>query len=32
MNILSIVSGMHSCGISYIENGEIKFSFEEERF
>ena len=32
MNILSIVTGMHCCGFSYIENGEIKFCFEDERF
>lgn len=32
MNILSIVSGMHSCGWSYIKNGKIEFSYEDERF
>ena len=30
--ILGIIGGMHSCGIAYIENGEIKYCFEEERF
>ena len=29
--ILGIVGGMHSCGIAYIENGEIKVVLEEER-
>jgi len=30
--ILGIVGGMHSCGITYVENGNIKYCFEEERF
>jgi len=29
--ILGIIGGMHSCGLVYIENGEIKVVLEEER-
>jgi carbamoyltransferase len=30
--ILGIIGGLHSCGVAYIENGNIKYCFEEERF
>ena len=30
--ILGIIGGEHSCGLTYIENGEIKYCLEEERF
>ena len=30
--ILSISAATHDCGIAYIEDGEIKYVFEEERF
>ena len=29
--ILGIIGGLHSCGLAYIENGEIKVVIEEER-
>ena len=29
--ILGIIGGMHSCGLAYFENGEIKVVLEEER-
>jgi carbamoyltransferase len=29
--ILSIIGGLHSCGLAYYENGEIKVVLEEER-
>ena len=28
--ILGIIGGLHSCGLAYIENGEIKVVIEEE--
>ena len=32
MRILGITGGIHSCGLSLIEDGKIIFAFEEERF
>ena len=32
MRVLGITAGMHSCGLSLIEDGKIIFAFEEERF
>jgi len=29
--VLSIIGGMHSCGLAYMENGEVKYILEEER-
>jgi carbamoyltransferase len=30
--ILGIIGGMHSCGIAYVDRGELKYCYEEERF
>lgn len=30
--VLGIIGGLHSCGVAYVENGELKHCFEEERF
>ena len=31
MKVLGVTAGMHSCGLSLVENGKIIFSYEEER-
>ena len=32
MKILAVQGGTHSCGLAGIEDGNIVFAFEEERF